>query len=158
MNRWYILSLLSTDHLNAGTCNTALNALLSETSTEVLAQIFGKKTAKFLAWRLGIYQASQNDSVNLSRATAFSNALHRVFGSGANAIELLILRYMYSKSGTSFSPLHEYSFEDHVNALQYQIAEALAVRSGNNRVRLNEFRDVAENLVKTTEKARISES
>ncbi|MCJ7608094.1 hypothetical protein MUP00_00290, partial [Candidatus Bathyarchaeota archaeon] len=98
-----------------------VDALLSETSTEVLTQIFDKRTATFLAWRLKIYQASENDSISLNNAAAFSHALHRILGSGADAIERLILRDMYDKSETSFSPVPGYTFEDHINALRLKI-------------------------------------
>jgi hypothetical protein len=114
------MSLLSTDR-HSCVSNTGVDALLSETSTEVLTQIFDKTTATFLAWRLKIHQASKDELISLSNAAAFSHALHRILGSGADAIERLILRDMYSKSGTSFHPVPGYSFEDHVNALRLQI-------------------------------------
>ena len=112
--------ILSTDQDSCASL-TGVDALLSETSTEVLTQIFDKRTATFLAWRLRIYQASENDSVSFSNAAAFSHALHRILGSGADAIERLILRLMYDKSETSFNPVPGYSFEDHINALRLKI-------------------------------------
>lgn len=116
------MSLLSTDR-DSYPRQTGVDALLSETSTEALTQIFDKRTATFLAWRLRIHQASKDDSVSLSSAGAFSHALHRILGSGADAIERLILRDMYSRSGTSFIPVPGYSFEDHINALRLQIED-----------------------------------
>ena len=116
------MSLLSTDR-DSCPRQTGIDALLSETSTEALIQIFDKRTATFLAWRLRIHQASKDDSVSRSSAAAFSHALHRIIGSGADAIECLILRDMYSKSGTSFIPVLGYSFEDHINELRLQIED-----------------------------------
>jgi hypothetical protein len=87
----------------------------------VLSEIFDRRTATLLAWRLRICQARTYPSDCVSSTAAFSHALHRILGSGADAIERLILRDMYSKSGTSFHPVPGYSFEDHINALRLQI-------------------------------------
>jgi hypothetical protein len=111
------LSLISSDYRNAYTSYIGVDALLSETSLAVLTRVLGKKTATLLAWRFKIVQTRQDEAVSLSSADAFSHALHRVFGSGADAIELLILRDMYSRSGATFSPVSGYSFEDYVYAL-----------------------------------------
>ena len=113
------MSLLSTNRLSCAS-NTGIDALLMRTSTEVLTQILGERATTFLACHLGIRQVSEDDSVN---AAAFSHTLHGLLGSGADAIELLILRNIYSKSGTLFTPIPGYSFEDHVNVLKAQASD-----------------------------------
>ena len=88
--------------------------LFLETSEEALRQVFGEKVAEVVLQR--VLNSSRGD--NPDRVKVFSDALSRVLGSGAVAIERLILKHLYRKFALNLEQKYGYYFMDYIEELK----------------------------------------
>jgi hypothetical protein len=88
--------------------------LFLETSEEALRQVFGEKVAEVVLQR--VLNSSRGDDPD--RVKGFSEALPRVLGSGAVAIERLILKHLYYKFELHLEQKYGYYFMDYIEELK----------------------------------------
>jgi len=94
----------------------SLGNLLDEVIGESLRQILGERGAEIILRRIQMVDASWEGGPD--RARVFSEVLRRVLGSGALAVERLILRRMYSELGLNLEQKHGYDFAAYVEELR----------------------------------------
>ena len=85
------------------------NRILQQCIEETFNEIFGREGAKTVYYHLG-----KELSADIIHPRSFSEILHRLFGSGAYAIERIIIRKLYHELGIEYSEKENYSFTGYI--------------------------------------------